>query len=172
MMVLYHLHNPTAPSFVCSCNVCNENIEQGRGFRCMTCTDFDVCEGCYEKFGHEHQVVRIADLGQNSLDQRRDHLAQQARRVTDLLMHIARCNDPNCPSDHCRRVKAMFAHSRSCELRKTREGCPQCKNLTAMVLLHNKFCDNDNCPLPYCRALKEHRRRSREALGNRQPADK
>lgn len=170
MMVLYHLHNPTAPSFVCTCNICNENIEQGRGFRCKTCTDFDVCDKCYEKNGHEHPVVRIADLGSNDLDQRRQIQEQQARRITDLLMHIITCRDPNCPSDHCRRVKAMFVHSKTCELRKTREGCTQCKHLTAMIFLHNRFCDNDECPISYCRALTAQRRRKRESIESRRRA--
>lgn len=43
MMVLYHLHNPSAPAFVSSCNVCQKDIEAGRGFRCEVCPDFDIC---------------------------------------------------------------------------------------------------------------------------------
>ncbi|PPD89946.1 hypothetical protein GOBAR_DD13119 [Gossypium barbadense] len=34
MMVLYHLHNPTAPAFVTTCNVCHLDIETGQGWRC------------------------------------------------------------------------------------------------------------------------------------------
>ncbi|GER33598.1 histone acetyltransferase [Striga asiatica] len=33
MMVLYHLHNPTAPAFVTTCAVCHLDIEAGQGWR-------------------------------------------------------------------------------------------------------------------------------------------
>ncbi|KAG0464360.1 hypothetical protein HPP92_020429 [Vanilla planifolia] len=35
MMVLYHLHNPTAPAFVTTCNVCYHDIETGQGWRLL-----------------------------------------------------------------------------------------------------------------------------------------
>ena len=49
MMVLYHLHNPTAPAFVTTCNLCHRDIETGQGWRCETCPDFDLCNSCYSK---------------------------------------------------------------------------------------------------------------------------
>ncbi|GFP90889.1 histone acetyltransferase hac1 [Phtheirospermum japonicum] len=42
MMVLYHLHNPTAPAFVTTCVVCHLDIEAGQGWRCETCPDYDL----------------------------------------------------------------------------------------------------------------------------------
>lgn len=33
MMVLYHIHNPNAPAFASTCNVCNVELEAGAGFR-------------------------------------------------------------------------------------------------------------------------------------------
>lgn len=47
MMVLYHLHNPTAPAFSVTCNVCALEIEPGTGWRCSQCSDFDMCGRCY-----------------------------------------------------------------------------------------------------------------------------
>ncbi|AQK61023.1 Histone acetyltransferase HAC1 [Zea mays] len=32
-MVLYHLHNPTAPAFVTTCNACCHDIETGQSWR-------------------------------------------------------------------------------------------------------------------------------------------
>ncbi|RMZ57131.1 hypothetical protein APUTEX25_002363 [Auxenochlorella protothecoides] len=49
MMVLYHLHNPTAPAFTCTCNVCQREIQAGEGYRCTVCPDFDMCNDCYCK---------------------------------------------------------------------------------------------------------------------------
>ena len=59
MMVLYHLHNPTAPAFVTTCNVCAHDIETGQGWRCEVCPDFDVCNGCYQKgvVNHPHKLT-------------------------------------------------------------------------------------------------------------------
>ena len=58
MMVLYHLHNPTAPAFAGTCNVCNVEIEPGDGFRCTVCDDFDMCRNCHGRgIFHEHPMA-------------------------------------------------------------------------------------------------------------------
>jgi E1A/CREB-binding protein len=58
MMVLYHLHNPSAPAFQATCNRCNLEIEPGGGFRCPKCQDFDMCRSCKAQgFTHEHGLV-------------------------------------------------------------------------------------------------------------------
>lgn len=60
MMVLYHLHNPTAPAFVTTCNICHLDIETGQGWRCEVCPDYDVCNACYQKDGgidHPHKLT-------------------------------------------------------------------------------------------------------------------
>jgi E1A/CREB-binding protein len=59
MMVLYHLHNPSAPAFAGTCNVCSAEIEPGDGYRCSTCDDFDMCKNCQARgVYHEHPLVR------------------------------------------------------------------------------------------------------------------
>ena len=58
MMVLYHLHNPSAPAFACTCNVCNSEIEPGGGYRCTVCQDFDMCATCRQRgVQHEHPLT-------------------------------------------------------------------------------------------------------------------
>lgn len=60
MMILYHLHNPTAPAFVTTCNVCHLDIEAGQGWRCEVCPEYDVCNTCYQKDGgvdHPHKLT-------------------------------------------------------------------------------------------------------------------
>ncbi|THF97365.1 hypothetical protein TEA_014266 [Camellia sinensis var. sinensis] len=60
MMVLYHLHNPTAPAFVTTCYICHLDIETGQGWRCEICPDYDVCNSCYEKdegIDHPHKLT-------------------------------------------------------------------------------------------------------------------
>ena len=58
MMVLYHLNNPSEPAFVATCNVCHRELEIGKGWRCETCHDYDICEDCKMQVGHEHALVR------------------------------------------------------------------------------------------------------------------
>ncbi len=57
MMVLYHLHNPSAPAFTSTCNACNTEIEAGSGYRCTVCQDFDLCSVCHQRNMHEHAMV-------------------------------------------------------------------------------------------------------------------
>ena len=57
MMVLYHLHNPDAPAFVCTCNACGVEIEPGQGFCCTVCQDFDMCANCRMTAGHPHPLA-------------------------------------------------------------------------------------------------------------------
>ena len=61
MMVLYHLHNPTAPGFVSTCNVCHKDIDKGVQWRCNTC-DFDVCEACrsMQPNAHPHPLSQVS----------------------------------------------------------------------------------------------------------------
>ena len=61
MMVLYHLHNPTAPGFVSTCNVCHKDIDKGVQWRCNTC-DFDMCEACrsMQPNAHPHPLSQVS----------------------------------------------------------------------------------------------------------------
>jgi E1A/CREB-binding protein len=65
MMVLYHLHNPTAPAFVTTCNACHLDIETGQGWRCEVCPDYDVCNACFSRDGgvnHPHKLTNHPSL--------------------------------------------------------------------------------------------------------------
>ncbi|WOK96354.1 hypothetical protein Cni_G05061 [Canna indica] len=85
MMVLYHLHNPTAPAFVTTCNVCHHDIETGQGWRCETCPDFDICNACYQKGGIDHPHM----LTNHPSNAERDAQNKEARakRVLQLSLY-------------------------------------------------------------------------------------
>lgn len=82
MMVLYHLHNPTAPAFVTTCNVCHQDIETGQGWRCEICPDFDVCNACNQKNGgvdHPHKLTNhpsMADRDAQNKEARQKRVLQ------------------------------------------------------------------------------------------------
>jgi len=48
IMLLYQLHNPSAPKFVRQCCECQRDIGNVRTrYRCNVCTDFDLCSDCF-----------------------------------------------------------------------------------------------------------------------------
>lgn len=88
MMVLYHLHNPTAPAFVTTCNICHLDIETGQGWRCEVCPDYDVCNACYQKDGgidHPHKLTNHPSTAD------RDAQNKEARQLRVLQVMYTCC---------------------------------------------------------------------------------
>ena len=80
MMVLYHLHNPEAPSFVQQCHGCGADLEDLR-YRCKICKDnFLLCRDCIVKEYHKdwtmrhayphHHTFSVIDVGKESTEAR------------------------------------------------------------------------------------------------------
>ncbi|KAG1361840.1 histone acetyltransferase HAC1 [Cocos nucifera] len=163
MMVLYHLHNPAAPAFVTTCNICQQEIETGQGWRCETCTDFDVCNACYQKDGgvdHPHKLTNhpsIADRDAQNQEARQKRV-QQLRKMLDLLVHASQCRSSHCPYPNCRKVKSLFRHGILCKTRAS-GGCQLCKKMWYLLQIHSRACKESNCHVPRCKDLKEHMRR-------------
>ncbi|XP_051136089.1 histone acetyltransferase HAC1-like isoform X2 [Andrographis paniculata] len=161
MMVLYHLHNPTAPAFVTTCNACNTDIESGQGWRCETCPDYDVCNACYQsgEFNHPH---KLAIYPSNDRDDQNKEARQmrvmQLRKMLDLLVHAAHCRSGFCQYPNCRKVKGLFRHGMGCKTRAS-GGCVLCKKMWYLLQLHARACKEYECTVPRCKDLKEHMRR-------------
>lgn len=93
MMVLYHLHNPTAPAFVITCNLCHLDIETGQGWRCETCPDYDICNSCYQKnrgSEHPHKLTNHPSLAD------RDAQNKEARQLRVVQVSAFSCIH-SCP---------------------------------------------------------------------------
>lgn len=87
MMVLYHLHNPTAPAFVTTCNICYLDIETGQGWRCEVCPEYDVCNACYQKDGgidHPHKLTNHPSM----VDRDAQNKEARQHRVLQVLYKI------------------------------------------------------------------------------------
>ncbi|KAJ0535813.1 putative histone acetyltransferase chromatin regulator PHD family [Helianthus annuus] len=175
MMVLYHLHNPTAPAFVTTCNRCHNDIETGQGWRCDVCPDFDVCNSCYHKDGgidHPHKLtphVSIAERDAQNKEARQQRVVQ-LRKMLDLLVHASQCRSPLCQYPNCRKVKGLFRHGINCKTRAS-GGCVLCKKMWYLLQLHARACKESQCHVPRCRDLKEHLRRlQQQAEGRRRAA--
>ncbi|KAG1671872.1 hypothetical protein FOA52_003439 [Chlamydomonas sp. UWO 241] len=162
MMVLYHLHNPDAPAFSVSCNVCTAEMESGAGFRCTVCQDFDICQKCSVNPGHPHpltrHVQRLDETRMRLTEGERKERSEQLQRTMALLVHACSCNNPLCASNSCRKVRQLFHHAMHCQVKVT-GGCQTCKKIWCLLNLHAKSCTQPDCPVPRCRELKEIRRR-------------
>ncbi|GFH07343.1 uncharacterized protein HaLaN_02130, partial [Haematococcus lacustris] len=163
MMVLYHIHNPQAPAFASNCSLCSVEIEPGSGWRCTVCTDFDICTKCKLEKGHAHplqpQVNRKFDETQKRLTEaERRERSEQLQRTMALLVHACSCNNVQCSSSSCRKVRALFQHAVGCHLKVT-GGCQLCKKMWFLLNLHAKSCSRSDCPVPRCRELKDLRRK-------------
>lgn len=53
--------------------------------------------------------------------------AAQLQRTMALLVHASACNQTNCVSSNCAKVKALFQHAVTC-LRKVSGGCHLCRS--------------------------------------------
>ncbi|OAY63197.1 putative histone acetyltransferase HAC-like 1 [Ananas comosus] len=174
MMVLYHLHNPTAPAFVTTCNMCHHDIEAGQGWRCEVCPDFDVCNACYQKEGganHPHKLTNHpsnADRDAQNKEARQKRVLQ-LRKMLDLLVHASQCRIAYCQYPNCRKVKGLFRHGIQCKIRAS-GGCVLCKKMWYLLQLHARACKESECTVPRCRDLKEHLRRSQQQSESRRRA--
>ncbi|KAM2268264.1 hypothetical protein ACFX1S_046407 [Malus domestica] len=174
MMVLYHLHNPTAPAFVTTCNICHLDIETGQGWRCEVCPEYDVCNNCYQKEGgvdHHHKLTNhpsIADRDAQNKEARQMRVVQ-LRKMLDLLVHASQCRSAQCQYPNCRKVKGLFRHGIQCKVRAS-GGCVLCKKMWYLLQLHARACKVSECHVPRCRDLKEHLRRLQQQSDSRRRA--
>ncbi|KAK9734107.1 hypothetical protein RND81_04G115600 [Saponaria officinalis] len=174
MMVLYHLHNPTAPAFVTPCSICHLDIETGQGWRCETCPDYDVCNACFQKDGgvdHPHKLTNhpsIADRDAQNKEARQLRVVQ-LRKMLELLVHASHCRSPPCQYPNCRKVKGLFRHGIQCKTRAS-GGCVLCKRMWYLLQLHARACKESQCHVPRCRDLKEHMRRLQQQSDSRRRA--
>jgi E1A/CREB-binding protein len=88
MMVLYHIHNPNAPAFMPSCTICHSELEEGEGYKCSICTNFDICHACHQSSqevqSHPHKFVTRSSAADSSADDRK----QRALLVQSWLFTI------------------------------------------------------------------------------------
>ncbi|KAG9128859.1 hypothetical protein Leryth_009637 [Lithospermum erythrorhizon] len=171
MMVLYHLHNPTAPAFVSTCNVCHLDIESGQGWRCETCPDYDVCNACYKKdcgVNHPHKLTNhpsTADRDAQNKEARQMRVTQ-LKKMLELLVHASQCRSLLCEYPNCRKVKRLFRHGIQCKVRAS-GGCVLCKRMWHLLQLHARACKESECCVPRCRDLKDHLKRLQQQSESR-----
>ena len=72
------------------------------------------------------QVRRINELKMRLTDSERRERQQQLQRTMTLLVHASACDNQNCPSTNCNKVKQLFKHAVACQ-QKVQGGCHLCR---------------------------------------------
>ena len=174
MMVLFQLHNPSEPKFLMQCSACYRDMTHGFRYRCNNCTNFDLCEECYEpvttgqwakrdaRFAHDSShTFKMIDMETPqgtpaSLEERQKALHAHIQ----LLEHAGSCPG-DCTLQNCSRMKKLFEHVKTCDA-KPKSGCKICMRLLSLCAMHARNCTaSDSCPIPFCDRLRERNRRVR-----------
>lgn len=175
MMVLFHLHNPSAPKFLQQCGACYREITHGIRYHCNDCTNFDLCQECYKpvvtgmwakrdsRFAHDksHTFTPINMEAKADTDRTREDREKTIRSNLELVMHTATCKVSNCATTNCNRMKKLFHHIQTCEVTFKR-GCKICSRLISLLSMHSRVCsEQGHCPVPYCDQIRKRNQRLR-----------
>ncbi|CAA7027415.1 unnamed protein product [Microthlaspi erraticum] len=172
MMILYHLHNPTAPAFPTTCTICQQEIENAQGWRCQVCTSYDVCNACYSKasFNHPHDLISRSSATETSVQengQANQNYQIMLQKIKEVLIHVPTCRSTRCQNRWCHGVKMLLRHCVAC---KSPAGCRPCKKLWNIIRLHARHCRDSQCTVFKCREFKANSSRQQKQSDKRRRA--
>jgi E1A/CREB-binding protein len=151
MMLLYHLHNPTVPLYLYTCNECQSDILSGFRWHCPICPDFDLCHECKRGVVHQHQLechkVKVSADTDNQAQQRSLNL------FLESLVHNTTCNLKTCEKPECRKITELLRHRANCRVRAS-GGCDTCHRILCLLQMHARRCETKDCKVLYCADLK------------------
>ena len=163
-----------SPKFLQQCGACYRDITHGVRHHCKDCSNFDLCEDCYEpiisgtlakrdpRFAHdEHHSFTAFDMETTD-----DSPKSQADRQNSLkahvqiLEHAAFCGGPPaCSLHNCDRFKKIFLHCSDCDIKPKRD-CKICTRLLVLCTMHSRLCNSRNlCPVPFCDRIRDRNKR-------------
>lgn len=177
MMILFQLHNPNAPKFLQQCGSCYREITHGLRYHCNVCSNFDLCQDCYEpvitglwaqrdsRFAHDksHSFTPIDMEASADTQKGREERARAIKIHLELLAHAGSCEGaPTCTSKNCEKMKNLFKHVQTCEI-TFKKGCKVCARLLSLITMHARLCTvRGECPIPFCDRIRERNRRLRQ----------
>ena len=80
----------------------------------------------YNALTFQAQTRGINELKTRLTDSERRERQQQLQRTMTLLVHASACDNQQCPSSNCNKVKALFKHAVACQ-QKVQGGCHLCR---------------------------------------------
>jgi len=175
MMVLFQLHNPMAPMFLQQCGACYRDITHGVRYHCNSCSNFDLCQDCYKpvttglwaqrdaRFAHDasHTFAPFDMEATEQTDDTREGRQRSLKAHLELIEHVASCGGPpDCPLHNCQRMKKLFEHVESCEIKPKKE-CKVCSRLFSLCCVHARTCTAATCKIPFCDRIRQRNKRLR-----------
>lgn len=176
MMVLFQLHNPTAPKFLQQCGACFRDIAHGHRFHCNICANYDLCEECYKpvtsgawasrgrRYVHDssHSFSRISLKEAAEAKRSQEERTKSLQGYLEVLSHAANCpGAPACKLNNCEKMKKLFVHVQTCNLTYMK-GCKVCQRLVSLIVVHARSCSaRGSCSLPFCDKIRERNERLR-----------
>ena len=176
VMVLFLLHNPMAPKFLQQCGACYRDITHGMRYHCNQCSNFDLCDECFEpvttglwakrdsRFAHDkkHTFTGIDMEAPEESQKSRAARQETLKAHVELLEHAGTCpGSPDCSSQNCLRLKKLFEHVSTCTV-KPKKDCRVCTRLLALCTMHARLCGARGvCPIPFCDRIRERNKRLR-----------
>ncbi len=170
MMLLYHVFNVNAPSYVYHCNECGVGIardeEQGlEGIRwsCTQCNEYDICEKCKQKTTHQHLLVPFSTIGTLAdMDEGNDRTL--VGEMLDRAVGIPKLAPPpaeQTPSASPTPAAAGASNGTSGDKAAAKTPAASCDSLDAcsrslQLLQHSPACTSDSCTEQGCKQMKEH----------------
>lgn len=158
MMTLFHVHNPNIPKVQIVCSLCSEGINSGYKYDCEQCPEFHMCHKCYSHYrgsGHPHPLKRSMVTSDSDLtDEQRRQRQRSIQLHMQLLAHASICENAECPSANCQKMKNLLQHGSKCTI-KVQGGCNVCRRIWALLQIHARQCRRADCRVPRCRQLKQ-----------------
>jgi len=174
MMILYHLHNPTAPKIMQQCGSCYREITHGIRYHCQNCSNFDLCQECYKpvitglwaqrdtRFAHDksHGFKPI------DMESRGESHEERARNINEhlkLLVHASNCTvKPRCKVNSCYQMKQLIQHLKTCSITQ-KNTCTVCRRVLSLLSMHAKQCTvRGPCNILFCDRIRERNKRLRQ----------
>merc|ERR1712159_891205 len=167
MMLLYHLHNPTVPIYLYTCNECQNDILSGFRWHCPVCPDFDLCHECKRGVVHQHQLechkVKVSADPDSKTQQR------SLNMFLESLVHNTTCDGKDCKRPECRKITELLRHRANCRVRAS-GGCDTCHRILCLLQMHARRCETTDCKVLYCadlkRRIEENKRLKEEGKSN------
>jgi Histone acetylation protein/TAZ zinc finger/Zinc finger, ZZ type len=176
VMLLFQLHNPSAPKFLQQCGACYRDITHGIRHHCNECSNFDLCHDCYEpvvtglwakrdpRFAHD-ESHSFSPIDMETTEESQKSISDRLKSLkahVELLEHAGACaGSPTCSLHNCDRLKKLFLHVPSCDIKPKRE-CKICTRLLVLCTMHARLCTSrGSCPIPFCDRIRERNKRLR-----------
>jgi E1A/CREB-binding protein len=177
IMLLYQLHNPTAPRFLQQCGACYREITHGFRYHCKVCVNFDLCADCYnpvvsgewakrdQRFAHDksHKFETIDLEAKTDTRKSREEREKCLKAHVSLLEHASKCDGlSSCTLLNCQRLKKILSHVATCDTAPKRD-CKICTRILLLCTVHSRLCNSrTSCPVPFCDRLRERSMRLRQ----------